>query len=185
MAWNAAIGSSEQAWMHRSPPERSGSSVSGGSRGRSARAAGRLAASPKRSSNSDGPKPTVMVRLAGHRPAGGHLGGRRRPRLEQGDQGRLAFRQRPVDDQVVRGEGQPGRRRGGDAGLVGAVERDGVIDGGLVIGGFAGDEAGQGGAGDRGPAPTEHRAPGGAWIHRQLATWAATWDSGSASASTF
>ena len=40
-----------------------------GKRGRSARAAGRLPASPNRPSNSDGPKPIVTVRLAGDRPA--------------------------------------------------------------------------------------------------------------------
>src|SRR5437764_3326313 len=54
--------------MPMSPPERAGSSISPGSGGRSTNAAGRRGASPKRSSNSDGPNPTVTVRCVGGRP---------------------------------------------------------------------------------------------------------------------
>src|SRR6185437_4829130 len=67
-AWNATWGSLAQAWMPMSPPERAGSSISPGSAGRSAKAAGRRAASPKRPSNSDGPNPTVTVKCPGSSP---------------------------------------------------------------------------------------------------------------------
>ena len=51
MTWKATCGSFEQACTQRSPPVRVGSSASPGSAGRSASAAGRLAARPNRSSN--------------------------------------------------------------------------------------------------------------------------------------
>ena len=110
-------------------------------RGRSASAAGRLAARPNRSSNRAGPKPMVRVRLAASRPTaspvsdggasrlvraaaadpavGGHLPGRRGPVLEQRDQ------RGPVGGRDVEGrEVQVALHRGGDAGLVRAVEVD-------------------------------------------------------------
>ena len=109
MTWNATCGSLEQAWTQRSPPLRAGSSASPGRAGRSASAAGRLAARPKRLSNRLGPKPTVMVSPPGGRPsaspvstggdcgwafdgadrqAGGHPAGRCRPGAEHDSAGR-------------------------------------------------------------------------------------------------
>ena len=68
MTWNATVGSSAHACTHRSPPLSCGCSASPGSAGMSASAAGRLSASPNRSSNSDGPNPTVMVSRDAPRP---------------------------------------------------------------------------------------------------------------------
>ena len=67
-AWKATCGSLAQAWMQRSPLLIFGSSSSAGRRGIGRSAAGRSPARPNRSSNSDGPKPTVIVRFAGPSP---------------------------------------------------------------------------------------------------------------------
>ncbi len=69
IAWNATCGSSEQAWMQRSPPAKVGVELVAGQRREVGRAAcGFRAARPKRSSKSEGPKPIVMVSFAGDRP---------------------------------------------------------------------------------------------------------------------
>ena len=60
-ACTATCGSLAQAWMHRSPPERFGSSWSPRNAGSSCNASGLRSASPNRPSNSDGPKPMVSV----------------------------------------------------------------------------------------------------------------------------
>ena len=54
-AWTATWGSSEQAWMTMSPPERDGSRSSPTKPGRSRSASGRRSARPNRSSNRVGP----------------------------------------------------------------------------------------------------------------------------------
>src|SRR3954454_23208510 len=66
-ACTATCGSLAQAWTHRSPPLRAGSSSSPWNGGRACSGSGRRAAMPKRSRpsavvNSVGPKPTVRVR---------------------------------------------------------------------------------------------------------------------------
>jgi hypothetical protein len=72
MAWNRTCGSSPHACTQMSPPPRDGSKASRGNAGRSANAAGRFEASPKRStpspSKNDGPTPKVSVRFAGDSP---------------------------------------------------------------------------------------------------------------------
>ena len=68
MTWKATCGSFAHACTHRSPPERSGCSASPGSAGNFSSAAGRCAARPNRSSNRDGPKPTVTVSAEAGRP---------------------------------------------------------------------------------------------------------------------
>ena len=130
-----------------SPPVSSGSSASPAKCGRSARAAGRRSARPKRSlpsrAEQRGPKPIVSVSRDGGRPsaspvssggglagavdradaagvaAGGHPGRRGRPLLQQLDELRAV-----VGDDVEGGEVQAVLGRGDDAGLVRAVEGD-------------------------------------------------------------
>ena len=68
IAWNTTCGSSAQAWMHRSPSEIAGFiTASPGMVPNGVSSAGILAASPNRSSNRLGPKPTVMVSECGPR----------------------------------------------------------------------------------------------------------------------
>ena len=67
-AWNTTCGSSAQAWMHRSPPLISSRiTASPGMVPSGFSAAGSWSASPNRSSNSEAPKPTVMVSEYGPR----------------------------------------------------------------------------------------------------------------------
>ena len=141
-ACTATCGSSEQAWIERSPPQRAGSSVSPGNCGRSARASGRCAARPKRSSNSARPEAHGQREVRGVQPDG--LAG-----VGRGSEAALgavaadppvrrSCRARPVvqswssaDERiavgrrdVVRGEVQVPLDRRGDPGLVRAVELD-------------------------------------------------------------
>jgi len=67
-AWKATWGSLAHACTQMSPLQIFGSSSSAGRCGIGRSSSGRSEASPKRSSNRDGPKPTVIVRSAGPSP---------------------------------------------------------------------------------------------------------------------
>ncbi len=139
IACTATCGSSAQAWMHRSPSERSGSRSSFRKAGSRSRPAGLRPSSPNRASNSDGPNPNVMVRLLAGSPSaspvssGGASGDRRRrPSRSRPVPASWRRRVRPIREQlgeivargarhhVVRREMQMLLHRGGDPHLVDA-----------------------------------------------------------------
>ena len=128
-----------------------------------------------------------IVDVARHRLAGRHRRRRLGPRLEQRDQGGPALGDGAVRDEVVGRERQPCRRRRGDAGLVRAVERDHGPLALTAAGAVARSRrlSGAGGGDPREGRPAELQQPASVQCGHQPVTLAATWDSGSARASTF